>query len=193
MPKSSLLRGRFNLLGDSWGINGVVSRQVVGEERGLGEVAGDFEAWVSPHLTVMRAIAIREVGRADADDLVQDALFRAWRKRATFRSGRGTPRTWLLAILFDQGRKHRRRTAHETTSLHDVNQPPARDPTDAARLDVEDAVRGLPTRQRQVISLFYLADLPMSAVASTLGISVGSVKTHLSLARNALSATLEHT
>jgi DNA-directed RNA polymerase specialized sigma24 family protein len=109
----------------------VVSRLVVGEECGLGEVADDFEAWVAPHLTAMRAIAIREVGRADADDLVQDAL--------------------------------------------------------------EDAVRGLPPRQRQVISLFYLADLPMSEVASALGISVGSVKTHLSLARNALSATLERT
>jgi RNA polymerase sigma-70 factor (ECF subfamily) len=171
----------------------VVLRLVVGEERGLGEVADDFEAWVSPHLTVMRAIAIREVGRADADDLVQDALFRAWRKRASFRPDRGTPRAWLLAILLDQGRKHRRRTAQRTTSLHGVNQAPAQDPTDAPRLDVEDAVRGLPPRQRQVISLFYLADLPMSEVASALDISVGSVKTHLSLARNALSATLERT
>jgi RNA polymerase sigma-70 factor (ECF subfamily) len=144
-------------------------------------------------MTVMRAIAFREVGRADADDLVQDALFRAWRKRATFRPDRGTPRSWMLAILLDQARKHRRRTAQETASLHDVNRPPAQDPTEAPRLDVEGAVRELPPRQRQVISLFYLADLPISEVAAALGISIGSVKTHLSLARNALAATLEQT
>ena len=43
-----------------------------------------------------------------------------------------------------------------------------------------DALRRLPERQREVVVLRHLADLPEVDVAASLGISVGSVKTHLS-------------
>jgi RNA polymerase sigma-70 factor (ECF subfamily) len=64
-------------------------------------------------------------------------------------------------------------------------------PSPAERLDVETAVRGLPQRQREVVTLFYLADLSLSEVAAVLAISDGSVKRHLSAARAALRKALE--
>jgi RNA polymerase sigma-70 factor (ECF subfamily) len=61
----------------------------------------------------------------------------------------------------------------------------------STRLDVEEVVRRLPRRQREVVTLYYLADLSVAEVAHLLGISVGSVKAHLSDARSALRARLE--
>jgi RNA polymerase sigma-70 factor (ECF subfamily) len=52
-------------------------------------------------------------------------------------------------------------------------------------------VARLPRRQRQVITLYYLADLSVAEVASVLGVSQSSVKTHLGAARSALRARLE--
>ncbi len=52
-------------------------------------------------------------------------------------------------------------------------------------------MQALPRRQREVVTLHYLADLPLVEVAAVLGISIGSVKSHLFDARAALRTTLE--
>ena len=44
--------------------------------------------------------------------------------------------------------------------------------------EVLDALRGLPRRQRECLVLRYYLDLSETEIASTLGISVGSVKSH---------------
>jgi RNA polymerase sigma factor (sigma-70 family) len=144
----------------------------------------DFAAWVTPHLGLLAALAVREVGAADAPDIVQEALVRAWRRRSTYRADRGTPRAWLAGVLLDQARRHRVRRRVPPTP------PDGRDAGDPAadRLDLERAVSALPRRQREVVTLHYLADLGVDEVASVLGISVGSVKSHLHHARARLRA-----
>jgi RNA polymerase sigma-70 factor (ECF subfamily) len=52
------------------------------------------------------------------------------------------------------------------------------------------AVRALPERQRAVVALHYLEDLPVAEVAHTLEIPAGTVKSTLSAARAALAAAL---
>ena len=59
------------------------------------------------------------------------------------------------------------------------------------RIDVASAVATLPLKQRQAALLYYLADLPVSAVAELMKTSEGSVKTHLSRARKALEQRLD--
>ena len=54
-----------------------------------------------------------------------------------------------------------------------------------------EAVRRLPDRQRDCVVLHYYEELTDMEIARTLGISVGSVKTHLHRARTALAAILE--
>jgi RNA polymerase sigma-70 factor (ECF subfamily) len=155
--------------------------------------AGVFDAWVAPHLPVLRAVAVREVGAVDAEDLVQDTLVRAWRRRSTFDSQRGSPKTWLVAILMNLARRGRLRArAHDRVRDQVMPDPGGPDTTTGGvRLDVEAAVRGLPRRQREVVTLFYLADLSLSEVATALHIAEGSVKAHLSAARAALRNRLE--
>lgn len=64
--------------------------------------------------------------------------------------------------------------------------------TDASSYrDVDVAVSALPRRQREVVTLHYLLDLPVREVAAVLSISEGSVKSHLFDARAALRASLE--
>ena len=62
-----------------------------------------------------------------------------------------------------------------------VDTPAARDP------DVLAALRTLPLRQRAAVLLFSYADLPEAEVASTLGCSVGTVKSQLAKARATLA------
>ena len=55
-----------------------------------------------------------------------------------------------------------------------------------------DALRRLPTRQREVLVLRYYADLSEADIADALGISRGAVKSHASRGMAALRTTLEH-
>jgi RNA polymerase sigma-70 factor (ECF subfamily) len=155
-----------------------------------------FRAWVEPHLAVMRRVAAREVGSAGADDVVQEALVRAWRRRETFDPSRGAPRTWLLAIVLDRARRHARDAARwprlHLVDTHDDDAQPVSGSAVGQRLDVEAAVRRLAARQRQAVVLHYLADLSVEDIALVLGISVGSVKTHLRQARARLRTHLEN-
>jgi len=59
------------------------------------------------------------------------------------------------------------------------------------RLDLVDAVRALPFRQRQAIILFYFADLPLPVTAEFMRISEGAVKAHLAQARTGLRRVME--
>jgi RNA polymerase sigma factor (sigma-70 family) len=53
-------------------------------------------------------------------------------------------------------------------------------------MDLAQAVAALPRRQRESIALFYYGDLSERDVAALLGITVGSVKTHLHRGMTAL-------
>ncbi|MBE7186929.1 RNA polymerase sigma factor [Jatrophihabitans endophyticus] len=149
---------------------------------------GGFDAWVGPHLPLLRVLAAREVGAGDADDVVQDALVRAWRRRETFDASKGSARAWLIAILLDQTRRRRTRQRLWPVRREVEQSVPA---ADGSRLDLEALVRALPRRQREVVTLFYLADLPVDEVAAVLGIATGSVKAHLASARETLRHTWE--
>jgi RNA polymerase sigma factor (sigma-70 family) len=148
----------------------------------------DFATWVGPHTAVLAAVAIREVGSAAAEDVVQDALVRAWRRRSTYRADRGSVRSWLVAVLLDQARRHRTRRPSLPVVVDPAQQLSA---GTAERLTLEAAIATLPRRQRQVVTLHYLADLPVTEIATLLDIATGSVKSALHDARSALRRQLE--
>jgi DNA-directed RNA polymerase specialized sigma24 family protein len=148
----------------------------------------EFAAWVRPHLAAMAALATRLVGPAERDDVVQEAVTRAWQKLHTFDPGRGTPRAWLCAIVADQARKWRRRAARTRASpmrAPDVGAP------DGLRVDVERAIASLPPRMRLAVECYYLADLSVTETAVVMRISEGTVKSTLADARNRMRGLLQ--
>lgn len=81
-----------------------------------------FADWVSPHIAVMARLAARAASDSERDDVVQEALLRAWKKRSQYDSTRGSVRTWLLAITADQARRARSR-ARPTSVVADLTVP----------------------------------------------------------------------
>jgi len=146
----------------------------------------DFDSWVTPWLPDLWRFAVSLSSLDDADDLVQDALARAWTKRASFDPARGSARSWLLAIVADHARRRWIRRAKPV----ELAPTPAPEP-DPARLDLRRAIAALPERQRTTVFLHYYLDLPVSETAAVLGCAEGTVKSTLHDARRALARRLE--
>ena len=149
----------------------------------------EFERFVEPHLHVLSAVGRRLVARDDVDDLVQETLLRAWRRRVTYRPELGTARGWLVAILVDRAAKSRSRSRPFDRTLTDE---PGADPhlLTADLLDLDRAIAALPVRQHQVVTLYYIADLPVKEIARSLRVSEGTVKSQLHDARSRLRTAL---
>jgi RNA polymerase sigma-70 factor, ECF subfamily len=135
----------------------------------------------------MAALAARLASEAERDDVVQEALLRAWRKRSQYDSMRGSIRTWLLAIVADQARRLRNR-ARQTSILADITAPGR---SLDERLDVEGAVSRLPPRQRLAVECFYFVDLSIDETAAVMRCSPGTVKSTLADARHRLKGLLD--
>jgi len=148
---------------------------------------GDFARWVEPHLTVLTRYAARQVAPADRDDVVQEALIRAWQRWSTYDAARGTPVAWLLGIVADRGRRHRTRVPAGTV-VELVDQGAV--PQAGHDLDLERAVEGLSRRQRQAVDLHYFVGLDVATVAEVMGCAPGTVKATLHQARARLRELL---
>jgi RNA polymerase sigma factor (sigma-70 family) len=144
-----------------------------------------FGAWVAPHLRAMSLLAARLSSDAERDDVVQEALIRAWTKRGQFDPGRGTPAAWLLAITADQARRARSRRRPMLGML------PGRVRPIDDELDLAAAIAALSGRQRLAVDCFYFVGLGVAETAAVMGCSEGTVKSTLSDARNRLRTFLE--
>jgi RNA polymerase sigma-70 factor (ECF subfamily) len=153
-----------------------------------GADSAEFAAWVRPYWTDMQLLARRLCGPA-GEDAVQEAMAAAWRKREQFDPGRGTPRSWLLAVVADQAHKQRRRLrATAQITDEDVGAAPGTEPD--VSIDLSLVLRQLTERQRLVVSLFYYLDISVAETAQVVGCSVGTVKSTLSDARRRLRVLL---
>lgn len=159
-----------------------------------GRAPGDadaFAGWVRPHLPAMTRLAARLAPDADRDDVVQDALVRAWTKRTQFDPARGSPSAWLLAITADRARRARVRAGAPSVQLvpaHD-SAPPPRDGDSG--VDLARALDRLSPRQRLAVDCFYYAGLSVAETAAVMGCADGTVKSTLAEARARLRPLLE--
>jgi len=129
-----------------------------------------------------------------AQDAVQDAFLEAqrhWDQICCYER----PGAWVRKVAVQRLQHARRRQQREPTGIAQMNRgpSPAQEPSleaVAEHADVWRAIRALPKRQAQVIVLHYTGDLRINEIAGVLGISSGSVKTHLHHARQALAEQL---
>jgi RNA polymerase sigma-70 factor, ECF subfamily len=126
-----------------------------------------------------------------AEDLIHDALVRAYERRSTFRIG-GNVRAWLFSVLHNTFVDGRRRAAElrrdaEVARVADEMIPPAQE--SSVRLDqIQRAFATLPENQRAVLHLVAIEGLPYQEAADALGIPVGTLMSRLGRARSALRA-----
>ncbi len=123
---------------------------------------------------------------ADAQDVAQEAFARAWQRWDSVRACE-SPEAWVrrVATNLATSRLRRDRTARAAAHQLVASDVPEISPDTVALVA---ALRTLPERQRVVLVLHYLADLPVGQVAVELGCSIGSVKAWLSPGRMALAA-----
>lgn len=146
-----------------------------------------FADLIRPHWPIMAALANRLAPANDGDDVLQEALAAAWRKRHQFDETRGTARNWLLAIVADQARKGYRRRRPSLELVDDVD---AGDPAPEVDVDLRAALRRLTDRQRIAITLHYYLGRPIADIAQVMSCSDGTVKSTLSDARARLRDSL---
>jgi RNA polymerase sigma factor (sigma-70 family) len=122
-------------------------------------------------------VAFRLLGnRADAEEVAQETLARAfarWRKVSAY------DEPWVVRVATNvcigRVRRHRPRVTFDET----IDRPaPGGEALSVQRLELVEALRALPQRQREVLALRDLADMSEADVAAALQLSAGSVKQH---------------
>lgn len=150
-----------------------------------------FEALALPHLDAAYNLA-RWLSRspADADDIVQDAMLRAFRGFDGFRGG--DVRAWLLTIVRNCWRtsgKAQARRGH--AELDDELPSDTAGPEDAAmdasrRRRIEAMLALLPEEFREVLVLREMEDMSYRDIAAVTGTPIGTVMSRLARARAVL-------
>jgi RNA polymerase sigma-70 factor (sigma-E family) len=141
------------------------------------EQAEFAEFYQSARDDCLRIVLVNVGDRALAEDLVAEAFSRAW---ASWRKVRQhpVPRAWVVRAALNAHvswwRRHRREVGLDG---HDVVAPT--DSGTGLNRPMTAALRRLPARQRQVITLRVLLDLDTETTARVLGISPGTVRAHL--------------
>ncbi|MEM7439146.1 MAG: RNA polymerase sigma factor [Pseudomonadota bacterium] len=146
------------------------------------------------HIPALRAFALGLTrNSANADDMVQDTIVKAWTKIETFKTG-SNMRSWLFTILrntyYSDFRKKRREVADsDGTFAGQLSEKPAHD----GRLnlaDFERAFNTLPAEQREALFLVGALGETYESAAETIGIAVGTVKSRTNRARARLAEML---
>ena len=158
------------------------------------EAAVDLDHLFREHATPLLRLAVVLTGdRPLAEELVQEAFVRL------HRTGRapalGAERAYLRRTVINLSHSHHRhlRVVRSTRQERVDDAAPAEQHavTRDAQERVAAAIRALPVRQRDCIVLRFYEDLSDTQIAEALGLSPGSVKTHLHRARTALATHLE--
>jgi RNA polymerase sigma-70 factor, ECF subfamily len=139
----------------------------------------------------------------DAEDVVEETFWQAWRTAGQFDRGRGSASSWLLMIArsraLDHFRAHRRRVERTamatTTTLAELSaggrpaglQPELTEPS----AGLTEALDALPTEQRDALQLAFFAGLSHSEIAAQTGQPLGTIKTRIRMAMEKLRQKLD--
>jgi RNA polymerase sigma-70 factor (ECF subfamily) len=161
-----------------------------------------FEQLLAEHVPRVRRFARAMcAGSADADDLAQEALLKAYLSLRSYRF-QAAFSTWLYRVVrnafLDHNRAAATRQATRDRPLAAEDEraaDPAPMPDDALersrlRAQVWDALRDLPLEFRTALVLFDLEGLSHEEVAAVEGVALGTVKSRLSRGRALLRACL---
>jgi RNA polymerase sigma-70 factor (ECF subfamily) len=163
----------------------LIDRMRGGDE---GALATLYDRW-SDRVYSLAAHLLRD--KRDAEDIVEETFWQAWRGAAQFDADRGSVGTWLLTICRSRAldRLRARRRKPEDVALDDA--PPIEDPhgdpmaamvTNETGRIVRAALAELPAEQRQALEMAYFRGLSQSEISEATGQPLGTIKTRVRLA-----------
>jgi RNA polymerase sigma-70 factor (ECF subfamily) len=162
---------------------------------GRGDAAA-AQALVARKLPRILALAHRMLGdAAEAEDVAQEALLRAWRNAPGWTPGRARFDTWLhrvaLNLCYDRLRRRRELPTEQPPEQIDGGFAPDRglQAADVGRR-VEAALLRLPPRQREAVVLCHYQELGNVEAAELMGVSVEALESLLSRGRRSLRSAL---
>ena len=148
----------------------------------------DFEAWYRGHHSrLLGTLRVRCGDEQLAGEGLDEACSRAlerWERVGAM----AEPTGWVYRVALNHVRRLERRRVMEAVVLR--RQPRAEPVEPDSDTALWSAVRRLPARQRDVIVLRFVADLPEAEIAAALGISRGAVSASTAKGRAALAAAL---
>jgi RNA polymerase sigma-70 factor (ECF subfamily) len=143
--------------------------------------------WGEAHRVCLRLAYRYASNPSEAEDIAQDALLRAWRRRSTLREA-DRRNQWLATIVRNEAFRQHARVRPDPTSTIELYEG-AEDAEVVAtveRADLHAALKGLSERDRRLLEMRYQEDLTQAAIARKLGIPEGTVKVRLHRARDKL-------
>jgi RNA polymerase sigma-70 factor (ECF subfamily) len=144
----------------------------------------DLRAFYDTHYgRVLGVVTLVTGTRAAAEDAVHEAVARAWERGDRIEH----LDRWVLTVALNLARNRWRKIRREIGGRAVDRAVPAED---GQAVDLRRALRDLSGRQREVVVLYYLLDLPVVEVAELLGLSAGGVEHALFRARRSLAGAL---
>ena len=164
-----------------------------------------FELLVRKYQHKIIQLVSRLVGDSDAPDVAQETFIKAYRALSGFR-GQSAFYTWLYRIGINTAKNHivsrGRRPANQdidiqdaeqyghTEHLSDVDTPESLLLSDEIRQKVAEVIHKLPADLRQAITLRELEGLSYEEIAEMMGCPIGTVRSRIFRAREAIAAKL---
>ena len=155
----------------------------------------DFKRELTEVIPHLRAFARGLCGRPDmADDLVQEALMKAWAAQERFEPGTSM-RAWTFVILrnayLTDMRRNRFRGEYDEGVAERTLTEPASQEEPMHLSDMHRALLTLPAERREALLLVGAGGFSYEEAAEICGCAVGTIKSRVGRARSALSAMLE--
>jgi RNA polymerase sigma-70 factor, ECF subfamily len=180
----------------------LLRRMAAGDEAALGAL---YDRWAP----LVHSVVLRVVGDADdAEELVEETFWQAWRQAGRYDASRGGISGWLVVIArsraLDRVRLRGWQRAGAASGLDgaaaaepvvDVAGPLDAAAQDETRRLVRAALEKLPVEQRETVEMAYFRGMSQTEIAAATGQPLGTVKTRARLAlqklREALSVLRE--
>ncbi|MGI9077124.1 MAG: sigma-70 family RNA polymerase sigma factor [Gemmatimonadaceae bacterium] len=178
----------------------LVRRMGASEDQALGIL---YDRWA----TLVHSLVIRLLEDAgEAEEVVEETFWQAWRQAPRYDLSRGSVSTWLVTIArsraLDRARARKRRKEESLTHLHesdaatvtgvwaDASNPHEDAEAADRRGAVIRALGTLPEEQREALHLAYFSGLSQTEIAVKTGQPLGTVKTRTRLAMEKMRAQL---
>jgi RNA polymerase sigma-70 factor (ECF subfamily) len=173
-------------------MSAVMEQRQAAMDRASGGDAQSFSILIEPLLDpAYRLAAVMLSDRSAAEDAVQEASIKAWRKLGQLRGDAGSLRAWFLSIVANECRMARRQRWWSVLRLPEMERPSdSADHYSGQSSDLKAALMRLSPDDRLPLVLHFYLDLSIDEVARILRVSPSAAKSRIYRAAHRLRPEL---